>query len=263
VSEGSAYNVLGSSSWISLASAAPVQDPELRTFTWVHLDPSLYTPCGTMQAAGYSYNWYKNTLCGAEIAEAARGGENPYRLIDEGALKSPSGAGGLLYLPYLLGERSPRWNHEARGAFVGFSITTGKGDISRAVLEGVGFNLRNILQILEQGIAGDGIGQVLMIGGGAKGTVWLQILADIWQKPLAVPAYTEEATSLGAAVCGGVGIGAFKDFSVIHQFNAPVKTIVPNTALASRYDRLFGIFNHAYDSLIDVYHRLAEFNRDA
>jgi xylulokinase len=261
VSEGSAYNVLGSSSWISLASGAPVYDPDLRTFTWVHLDPVLYTPCGTMQAAGYSYNWYKNTLCGGEIAEAAKSGENPYMLIDEGASKSPPGAGGLLYLPYLLGERSPRWNHEARGAFVGLSITTSKGDISRAILEGVGFNLKLILDILEQGAAAkNDISKVIMIGGGAKGAAWLQILADIWQKPLAVPAYTEEATSLGAAVCGGVGIGAFKDFSVIHQFNAPVKTITPNAALASSYEELFGIFNQTYDALLDTYHRLAEFN---
>jgi xylulokinase len=260
VGEGSAYNVLGSSSWISLASAAPVYDPQLRTFTWVHLDPALYTPCGTMQAAGYSYNWYKNTLCGGELAEAAKNGENPYRLIDNGVSGTAPGAGGLLYLPYLLGERSPRWNHEARGAFVGLSITTSKGDISRAVLEGVGFNLKIILQILEQGAAAkDGIDTVIMIGGGARGAVWLQILADIWQKTLVVPAYTEEATSLGAAVCGGVGIGAFKDFSVIHQFNAPVKTIIPRREYTAVYEDLFGIFNHTYDSLFDVYHRLAEF----
>jgi xylulokinase len=260
VSEGGAYNVLGSSSWISLASAEPVYDPALRTFTWVHLDPALYTPCGTMQAAGYSYNWYKNTLCGGEIAEASEAAENPYRLIDEGAFNAPPGAGGLLYLPYLLGERSPRWNHEARGAFVGLSITSSKGDVSRAVLEGVGFNLRIILQILEQGAAvKGGIDRVTMIGGGAKGAVWLQILADIWQKPLAVPAYTEEATSLGAAVCGGVGIGAFRDFSVIREFNGPVKTIAPNKELAPLYEELFALFNDTYDSLGGVYHRLAEF----
>jgi xylulokinase len=100
-----------------------------------------------------------------------------------------------------------------------------------------------------------------MIGGGAKGALWLQILADIWQKPLVVPAYTEEATSLGAAVCGGVGIGAFKDFSVIHQFNAPVKTITPRRELNAAYEDLFEIFNRAYDSLLDVYHRLAGFKK--
>ncbi|MDR0601781.1 MAG: xylulokinase [Treponema sp.] len=260
-SEGSAYNVLGSSSWVSLASAAPAYDPEMRTFTWVHLDPALYTPCGTMQAAGYSYNWYKNTLCTGEIALAEKGGENPYRIIDRDAVASSPGAGGLIYLPYLLGERSPRWNHDARGAFIGLSVTSGKGDMSRAILEGVGLNLKIILQILEKNSDG-GIGRISVIGGGAKGTAWLQILADIWQKPVDVPVYTEEATSLGAAVCGGVGIGAFGDFSVIRKFNAPAATIMPRAELAPLYDRLLDIFNRSYDSLKDVYGRLAEFNRE-
>jgi len=261
VSEGNAYNVLGSSSWISLASKAPVYDPEMRTFTWVHLDPALYTPCGTMQAAGYSYNWYKNALCQEEIAKGRQSGENPYKLIDGAVLSSPPGANGLLYLSYLLGERSPRWNHDARGAFVGLSITTGKGDISRAVLEGVGFNLKIILEILEKGIVAGKIDEIITIGGGAKGDVWLQILSDIWQKPLAVPAYTEEATSLGAAVCGGVGIGAFTDFSVIHKFNAPVKRITPNKDCAARYEKIFPLFNKAYDALVDTFRELVEFNR--
>jgi len=261
VAEGNAYNTLGSSSWISLATKTPICDPEKRTFTWVHLDPALYTPCGTMQAAGYSYNWYKNTLCLDEISKAQKNGENPYKLIDKAALSSPPGANGLLYLPYLLGERSPRWNHDARGAFVGLSITTSKGDISRAVLEGVGFNLKIILEILEKGVVAGKIDEIITIGGGAKGDVWLQILSDIWQKPLMVPAYTEEATSLGAAVCGGVGIGAFTDFSVIHKFNAPVKRISPNKDCAARYEKIFPLFNKAYDALVDTFRELAEYNR--
>ncbi|MDR2479375.1 MAG: hypothetical protein LBD48_08700, partial [Treponema sp.] len=152
-----------------------------------------------------------------------------------------------------------RWNHDARGAFVGLSVTSGKGDITRAVLEGVGFNLKIILDILEKGAASGGINEVIMIGGGAKGAVWLQILADIWQKPLAVPAYTEEATSLGAAVCGGVGIGAFRDFSVIRDFNAPVQKISPNRNLAPVYGKLFPLFNRAYEGLCETFRGLAEF----
>ena len=260
VSEGSAYNVLGSSSWISLASKEPVYDPEMRTFTWVHLDPALYTPCGTMQAAGYSYNWYRNTLCQDEIGRAKETGTSPYKLIDEGVLQSKPGAGGLVYLPYLLGERSPRWDHDARGALLGLSVSSGKGDISRAILEGVGFNLKIILTVLEKGVRG-GIGEVILIGGGAKGDVWLQILSDIWQKPLAVPIFREEATSLGAAICGGIGIGAFKDYQVIKGFNKIEKTIKPNGALAERYNALFSIFDESYASLKGIYKRLMEYNR--
>jgi len=260
VSEGSAYNVLGSSSWISLASKAPVYDPEMRTFTWIHLDPSLYTPCGSMQAAGYSYNWYRNTLCQDEISRAKNSGISPYKLIDEGVAQSKPGAGGLLYLPYLLGERSPRWDYDARGALIGLSVGSGKGDISRAILEGVAFNLKIILDILDKGVSG-GINEVIIIGGGAKGDVWLQILADIWQKPLAAPVYREEATSLGAAIAGGVGIGAFKDYKVIRNINRIEKTIKPNAALAGQYGELFSIFDESYESLKGIYKKLMAYNR--
>jgi xylulokinase len=258
VSEGSAYVVLGSSSWISLASKAPRYDDEKRTFNWVHLDPELYTPCGTMQAAGFSYNWYRNTLCRDEIARSEKEGTKAYALIDEAVKESPAGSGGLLYLPYLLGERSPRWNHEARGAFIGLSITSGKGDISRSVLEGVGFNLRLILEILEKD---GGIEELTAIGGGAKGAVWLQILADIWQKPLHIPVFTEEATSLGAAIAGGIGIGAFKNYGVIREFNAVRNTVTPDAAKSASYNELYSIFNEAYAALLGTYGRLAAYNR--
>ncbi|MDL2323654.1 xylulokinase [Ruminococcaceae bacterium OttesenSCG-928-A16] len=258
VKEGTAYNVLGSSSWISLASKTPVYDKEMRTFNWVHLDENLYTPCGTMQAAGYSYQWYKNVLCGAETHAAAQAGSSPYKLIDEGAAQAKPGAGGLLYLPYLLGERSPRWNHEARGAFVGLSVNSSKGDISRAVLEGVGFNLRVILDILR---AGHPIQEITMIGGGAKGAVWLQILADIWQLPLQLPTYREEATSMGAAICGGVAIGAYQGYNVIEKMNKPQQTVQPNPKLAPLYNNLYAAFNTAYQNLVPTYTQLAAFNQ--
>jgi xylulokinase len=213
-----------------------------------------------MQAAGYSYNWYRDTLCQDEINQAKNTEKSPYKLIDEGVLKSPPGAAGLIYLPYLLGERSPRWDHDARGALIGLSVSSGKGDISRAILEGVAFNLKIILDILEKGVSG-GIDEVILIGGGAKGEVWLQILADVWQKPLAVPVFREEATSLGAAVCGGIGAGVFKDYQVIKGFNRIQKTIKPNPALAEKYRVLFSIFDESYESLKGIYKKLMEYNR--
>ena len=156
VKEGNAYNVLGSSSWISMATAAPLFDGGMRAFNFVHLDKELFTPCGAMQAAGYSYRWFRDQLC-----EGMQ-----YDAINLLAKASKPGANGTLFLPYLLGERSPRWDHGARGAYVGIGVATSRGDMARAVMEGVALNLKIILDILGGACP---IGQVTVIGGGAKG----------------------------------------------------------------------------------------------
>ncbi|MCL2811154.1 MAG: xylulokinase [Clostridia bacterium] len=243
VAEGNTYNIVGSSSWISMAARKPYFDPEMRTFNWAHLDPALITPCGTMQAAGYSYSWYRDTLCPLD-----------YPSLNRHTEKSKPGAGGLIYLPYLLGERSPHWNHNARGAFIGMGVSTTREDMTRAVLEGVGFNLKIILDAIEKHTPTDSI---TMIGGGAKGAEWLQILADIWGKTLLVPRYLEEATSMGAAVAGGVAVGAYKGYDTARQYNQIVAQVEPNLDNAGIYRDLYDTFKLAYEQLEPVYEGLA------
>ena len=252
VSEGSTYNVLGSSSWISCASSQPVFDKEMRTFNWVHLDENLYTPCGTMQAAGNSFSWMRDTLCKGGAFSSER---SVYEQIDEAVLRAKAGANGLLFLPYLLGERSPRWNMEASGAFIGLKMNTRQEELCRAVLEGVGFNLKIILDILSGQIRD--IKEIILIGGGAQSSVWAQILADIWETPLLVPRYLEEATSIGAAVCGGVGAGVFDSFEVISRFNPITKRIEPNEENKKIYHTLYELFDRSYNALNSVYHDLS------
>lgn len=253
--EGEIYNVIGSSSWIATATKQPVFDKKMRTFNWVHLDSNLYSPCGTMQAAGLSYNWLKNTLCQAEVTKAKETGENVYQLINGIIETSPRGANGLLFLPYLLGERSPRWNPKATASFIGAKVTTTQADMYRSVLEGVGYNLKVILDIFDEKTK---YKRITVIGGGAKGDVWLQILADIWQKELAVPVYLEEATSMGAAICGGIGVGVFKDFHDIKKFNPIHKMFKPRVENKEIYQKMYKAFNRCYDALTEVYDELAE-----
>ena len=255
VEEGDTYCVLGSSSWISTANKEPVYDEKLRTFNWIHLDPALYTPCGTMQAAGLSYSWYKDVFCGEEERIAAERGESVYDLLDQAMMEGTPGAGGVLYLPYLLGERSPRWDHMARGAFIGMDVRTKKADMARAVLEGVGFNLKVILDIL---MARQEAEALILIGGGAKGKLWPQILADIWGKPLKLPVYSQEATSLGAAVCGGVGIGMYPDYRAVKKLNPIGNVVRPDKAGTQTYERYYEIFNQVYEALRPSYGKLAQ-----
>ena len=139
---GDAYCYIGASSWISIAGTAPVIDPAARIFTFHALHPERYAPMGTMQAAGAARDWAWRQL-------SADGMD-----LDIAAASVPPGAGGVLFLPYLLGERSPHWNPLARAAWLGMAMPSDKPQLARAVLEGVVFNLRLILDALTAQVDG-------------------------------------------------------------------------------------------------------------
>jgi len=238
VAPGDAYCYIGSSSWISFASDAPVFDPQMRTFTFHHLHPRLFAPMGTMQAAGGARDWLLLHM-----------GEIP----DEEVSQIAPGSNGLIFLPYLIGERSPWWNPQARGAFVGLTMSHSRADMTRAVLEGVTFNLRLILDALES--QGANIPAIRLIGGGAQSPLWRQMLADVFARPVYILDLITEATSWGAAVAGGVGVGLY-DWNIAKE-QARVKLAVePDAAKAARYAELLPLFVDTYRALEPIYARL-------
>ena len=259
VREGAAYNYVGSSSWIALATPKPLPDPDRRTVTFAHLDPELYMPTGTMQAAGGSYQWFRNALCAEEIREAEASETDPYDLLNAHVESVPPGADGLIYLPYLMGERSPYWNPNARSAFIGLNPNHTKAHMARAVLEGVTLNLRIILEAFQR--QGARIEAMRVIGGGAKGEVWRQIMADVYGMPVLLPAHLEEATSLGAAVAGGVGVGLFRDFTVAEDIAKVVSQQEPDPEAKQVYDALYPIFCQAYEGLVGTFEALSALSR--
>ncbi len=254
IKSGVAYNYVGSSSWIATASEKPIYDKTMRTMTWAHAVPGLLHPAGTMQTAGSSYNWLKNEVCKAEVKEAAEEGVSPYEIINRKIEQSPPGANGIIFLPYLLGERTPRWNPDARGAFIGLELSSKREDLLRAVLEGITFNLEIILGILREEVA---INEMIVVGGGAQGAVWRQMMADIYGVKVLKPNYLEEATSMGAAVIGGVGVGVFEGFEVIDRFIKIESVHEPIEANRQRYLKMMPIFDECYDALVGVYDKLA------
>jgi xylulokinase len=257
IREGTAYNYLGSSSWIALATRQPILDPQMRTFTFAHLVPGMFSPCGTMQAAGASYQWARDELAGAYKLEGERPDLSPYELLNQEVLQSPPGARALLFLPYLLGERSPHWNPNARGVFVGLTVRHRQADMLRAVLEGVTLNLRVILEAFQR--QGAVIEALRVIGGGAQSAVWNQIMADIFALPVLRLSLSAEATSMGAAVAGGVGIGIWKNFSQVDQMVQVASRIEPDKRREALYGELYQIFNEAYRCLdgAGIFDRLA------
>jgi xylulokinase len=255
VSEGSAYNYVGSSSWIALATEKPIYDPAYRTFTFGHVVPGMVMPTGTMQAAGASYQWTRDQLCPVEVGAAEALGVSPYELMNLGADTSPAGANGLIFLPYLLGERSPRWNPRARGAFVGLTIRHTRADMVRAVLEGVTMNLRVILDAFRA--QGARIDAMRLIGGGARGRFWNRIMADIYGMPVHRLTILEEATSMGAALTGGVGVGLYPGFSMIETMNQVREVIEPDPVAQAAYEAIYPVFEAAYQALVPVYDMMA------
>jgi len=250
VKPGKTYNYLGSSSWIATTTETPIFDDELRTFVWAHAVPGYFHPCGTMQTAGSSYAWLKNEICTLEKSDAQRSGSNPYELINRQIEQSPAGARGLIFLPYLLGERSPRWNPDAKGAFLGMTLEHKRADVLRSVLEGVTMNLSIILDIFRNQLP---IEEIVVIGGGAKGAVWRQIMADVYGADVVTPDYLEEATSIGAAIIGGVGAGIFPGFEVVDQFLHEESRVRPNVQNAAVYARAKELFERCYHALEPVF----------
>ncbi|MBL8131592.1 MAG: FGGY-family carbohydrate kinase [Anaerolineae bacterium] len=255
VGDGVAYNYVGSSSWIGVATRQPIFDPAFRTFTWGHILPEMFTPTGTMQSAGASYQWTRDQLALPEVQAAAAHNVSPYELMNAEGAKSSVGANKLLYLPYLMGERSPRWNTRARGAFVGLTIRHTRADMLRAVLEGVTMNLRIILEAFTS--QGATIEAMRVIGGGARGRFWNEMMANIYGMPIQRMSFLEEATSMGAALAGGIGVGLYSDYSLIDQMNPVAEIIDPDPAHQAAYREMFPVFEATYQALVPIYDQLA------
>jgi len=243
--KGGMYNVLGSSSWVSYADDKPYFDEKMRTFNWVTLDENLIAPCGTMQTAAYAFDWVTDLLA-AGFGDKASDKDAFYSRLERAINAVPAGANGAVFLPYLLGERSPRWDVNAKAAFLGLSMTNTREDMLRAAIEGVALNLKIILDCFSNPA------DVILIGGGARSSAWRQILADVWQRRLLIPRYVEEASSIGAAVCCGVGLGIFEGFSAAARINPIEEAVEPNAGNKAVYDRAFRVFDSAYYALKDV-----------
>jgi xylulokinase len=238
--EAGAYAYLGSSSWVSIAARTPLHDPGMRTMTFDHVVPGHYVPTATMQAGGGSLHWITDLLAPGDDAGRFD------RLVTDAETADASGE-GLYFLPHLLGERSPYWNPAAKGAFVGLSRHHGPAHLTRAVLEGVAFNLGTCVGAFRE--SGAVVDRVDAIGGGAASDVWLQILADVWGATVRRRTIVEEANSLGAAVTAGVGAGVLGGFDVAPRLSEVTGEFVPDPGRHVAYRRRHEIFLDAYERL--------------
>ncbi len=246
---GQGYISLGTSAWISYLDDSPCLDPQARTFNLAGMEKGSVYPLGSMQAAGASYSWMREQLCRGEKLDAQRLGTDIYRQINDQIAQVSIGSGGVLYMPYLMGERSPWWDADIQGAFLGLKQETTHAQLLRAVMEGVSMNLALILRVFRGKRSFDSL---KIIGGGAKDIIWRQMLADVLHVRIEKLNLLEEGCSLGAAMAAGIGAGVYEDASAISKFLAVDHVCEPDPVRAEQYDRLT-------DRLVDAYERLRGF----
>ncbi|GAG36990.1 unnamed protein product, partial [marine sediment metagenome] len=210
---------------------------------------------GVVLSAAGSFRWYRDTLGDMERAQAAAAGRDPYDLLTEAAAEVPAGCEGLLFLPYLTGERTPYPDPNARGVFFGLTLRHGKAHMTRSVLEGVTYALRDSLELM-RGL-GLPIEQVRALGGGARSPLWRQILADVFDNEIVTVNVTEGA-AYGAALLAGVGAGVYDD--VATACDAAVREtgrITPGPAV-SVYADYYPRYRALYPALAPEFEAMAQ-----
>lgn len=255
IHEGLFLVSLGSSGVVLAPTTRPRVDPGLRVHTFNHATRGLWYLMGVTQGAGLSLRWFRDQFGDLERGEAGREGRDAYDVMAAEADASPPGSNGLVWLPYMQGERTPHLDPNARAVLFGISTAHVRGDVFRAVMEGVACSLRDCLSIVaEQGVA---LEQLRLTGGGARSELWRQILADVMGRELVITS-TAEGPALGAALMAGVGTAVYASLEEACDAAVTItERIEPRQEHKAVYDRTYAIYRDLYPALRDIFAKAA------
>ncbi|MDO5147149.1 MAG: FGGY-family carbohydrate kinase, partial [Eubacteriales bacterium] len=250
VAPGRAMTTIGTSGTVFAFSEKPVIDQNQSVYTFCMPVPNAWHFMGSVNSCGASLKWWRNNFYPDDLE---------YEQINKDAVASNIGANRLIYLPYLNGEQSPHFNLTCRGSFVGLAAIHTKADMTRAVMEGATYALRDIMS----GIQATGIRpeNVRMCGGGSKSPFWRQLLADIYNLPVCLPDMnSENSAALGAAILAAVGCGSYG--SVVEACDSIIKmrdeVYTPDPEFAEFYDKVYKEFDALYPKLKDNFKSILE-----
>ncbi len=253
--DGKAFTTIGTSGVVFAHSSNISIDPKGRVHTFCCAVPGCWHVMGVTQGAGLSLKWFRDNFCDAEKQTAKSMGVDEYYLMDKEAEQSPIGANRLLYLPYLMGERTPHLDANARGVFFGLSAMHQKRDMLRAVMEGVTYSLRDCLEVFrEMNITVD---DMMACGGGGSSPLWRQMLADLYGCPIQTLA-SKEGPALGVAILAMVGTGYYP--TVADACKAIIKTnqtCNPNADAMAVYESYYRLYRRIYPALQTEFASLA------
>jgi xylulokinase len=230
--------------------------PSRRYITYPHVVDGLWYKVLATNACASSLRWFRDVVGRLDGGSAQVGAVDAYARLDEEAAATPLGADGLIFQPYLLGERAPHWDPELRGSFVGLTHRHSIGHLFRAVLEGIALSLADCAHELAS--AGVAVSDLRVLGGGAESPLWRQIVCDVLGRPIGKPEHGD--ASFGAALLAGVGIGVFPDATTALERIARVETReTPDARRHALYAELFAIYRRTHAALVDIDHLLGRF----
>lgn len=223
-----------------------------------HVVEDLYLTLGFFPSSGIILRWYRDTFAEKETDEAGKRGVDIYDILTQVASTAPPGASNLLLLPHFVGSgtgQSPPFNRNSKGVILGLSMFHDKASIIRAILEGVAFELRRVIESIEA--CSIPVSELRAVGGGARSSLWLQVKADVTNRVIVKPDVTE-ATSLGAAMLAGIGTDNYPDFEKATRMVFREKAHhVPDPGLVALYDGQYRVYKEIYPALVKVFDDLA------
>ena len=247
VEDGKAFTTIGTSGVVFAHTSKISIDPKGRVHTCCAAVPNSWHVMGVTQGAGLSLKWFRDNFCSAEKETAKYMGVDEYYLMDKEAATVSIGANRLLYLPYLMGERTPHLDPNARGVFFGLSAMHTKKEMLRAVMEGVSYSLRDCVEVFKQ--MNISVSDMMACGGGGTSPLWRQMLADLYACPVKTAA-SKEGPALGVALLASVGAGIYS--SVPEACKAVVKTDKVQEPVAEnvpQYEKYYRLYTEIYPKL--------------
>jgi xylulokinase len=242
VRAGTVSATIGTSGVVFAASDKPALDPKGRVHTFCHAVPGRWHVMGVTQGAGLSLRWFRD-----QFSAGAGDGSDPYERLTEEAASVPAGASGLIWTPYLMGERTPHLDPRARAALVGLTASHTRAHVVRAILEGVAFSLRDTFEIFKE--MNVPVAEIRLGGGGARSQLWRQVQADVYGRAVKT-VQAEEGAAYGAALLAGVGAGAWPSVdSVCDAIVRIASTVEPNSESVTLLDRQYEKFRRVYPAL--------------
>ncbi|GAB4536718.1 MAG: xylulokinase [Anaerolineae bacterium] len=253
VDPGVAAEMTGTSTVLIIPDDGRVAEPAF--ITMPHAVSGIHLLLGALAASGASLRWYRDQFGLVEINAGAQLGVDSYELLTMQAARVAPGSRGVIFLPYMMGERSPIWHTNARGVFFGLSLDTPRAALIRAILEGTAFALQHNVKTAQQ--AGVTLNEIRSVGGGTRSSLWNQIKADVLGLPILLPQVSVGA-AFGSAVLVGMGLGLYPDVRrTLHEMVQPGARYEPDPDNHALYQELYQVFRSIYESLREDFDRAA------